>query len=557
MSAYSLAWIAVFLSATAFAQNTPKQQDSLKTGESVASFQGGVELVLVPVVVRDRQGKPVGNLTKDDFQLFDKKKQQTVVSFAAVGRAGTSAGKARNMKSPPAEASHTADTASVAESRAPARFVIYLFDDLDSRVPDLAHVRGMAIQHFDRELAPGDRAAIYTFSGRPALDFTSDRDKLEGALAKVRTRESFAHDETECPGVTYYLADLILNRDDPYAKKGLVRHTMACTPCDEVTAEMIVMAAAERRLHVDEPEHRVAFRTLRYAIRRLAQMPGERLIVLASSGFYAQTREALGEMAEILNLAAKDRVTISSLYARGVYSNEPDAADPRMPSQLWLKYRELSSLANKGVLTDLAEGTGGTMSTEFERVADAPEFCYVLGFAPVNLKQDGSFHAIKIRLANVREARIEARRGYYALKDEPEEQEARSAMDDALFSHNEVHEIPVILQTGYVKPKTGDPKVTVMAKTEFQSLHFAKAAARSHDSLVMVAALFNRDGRYLTGTTKTANLNLLEETLAKKDAGVTLRWDFPVKPGAYVIRLVVRETQGKEMSEFSRPVTIP
>jgi VWFA-related protein len=550
MSAYLHAWITVFLSATAFAQDTAQQQ-------SVASFRGGVELVLVPVVVRDRQGKAVANLTKDNFQLFDRKKQQTIASFAAVGHGNTSANNARNAKSPVAEASHTANASPAAESRAPARFVIYLFDDLDSRVPDMARVRGMAITHFHRELAAGDRAAIYTFSGRPTLEFTDDRDKIEGALAKLRTRESFSHDETECPGVTYYLADLILNRDDPYAKQGLVRHTSACTPCDPAIAEIIVMAAAERKLHIDEPEHRVAFRTLRHAIRRLAQMPGERLIVLASPGFYAQTREALGEMAEILNLAAKDRVTISSLYARGVYSNEPDASDPRMPSQLWLKYRELSSVANKGVLTDLAEGTGGTLSTEFDRVADAPEFSYVLGFAPVNLKQDGSFHVIKIRLANVRGTSIEARRGYYALKDEPEDQKARSAIDDALYSHSEVHEIPVILQTGYVKPKTGDPKVTVMAKTEFQSLHFAKTDARSQDSLVMVAALFNADGRYLTGTTKTANLNLLDETLAKKNAGITLRWDFPVKPGAHVIRLVVREAKGKEMSEFSRPVTIP
>jgi VWFA-related protein len=271
MSAYFPVWIAVFLGATAFAQNTTHSQGRAEVGGSVATFQSGVQLVLVPVVVRDRQGKAVGQLTRDDFQLFDRKKQQRIASFAAVGHAS---GSANNEKSPATEARPAASASLAAESPAPTRFVIYLFDDLNSRVPDMAHVRGMAIQHFHRELAPGDRAAIYTFSGRPALDFTSDRDKLEGALAKVRTRESFAHDETECPGLTYYLADLILNRDDPYAKKGLVQHTMACTPCDEVTAEMIVMAASERRLHVDEPEHRVAFRTLRYAIWRRCKASG-------------------------------------------------------------------------------------------------------------------------------------------------------------------------------------------------------------------------------------------------------------------------------------------
>ena len=53
--------------------------------ENQAPFQLKItsNLVVVRVVVRDAQNKPVENLKKEDFNLFDRGKKQSITQFAA------------------------------------------------------------------------------------------------------------------------------------------------------------------------------------------------------------------------------------------------------------------------------------------------------------------------------------------------------------------------------------------------------------------------------------------------------------------------------------------
>ena len=90
-------------------------QAALSTPDSPSTFRSDVSLVPVHVVVRDHQGHPIGNLSKDDFQVFDQDKLQVIQQFSAE-RTG---GPASNL------AGTAGSTASPED-----RFTVYLFDDL-------------------------------------------------------------------------------------------------------------------------------------------------------------------------------------------------------------------------------------------------------------------------------------------------------------------------------------------------------------------------------------------------------------------------------------------
>src|SRR3989442_11995549 len=62
----------------------PASGDSqeVSSRDTPTTFKVRVNLVLVRVVVRDSQGKVVSNLKKEDFQLYDNRKLQTISSFS-------------------------------------------------------------------------------------------------------------------------------------------------------------------------------------------------------------------------------------------------------------------------------------------------------------------------------------------------------------------------------------------------------------------------------------------------------------------------------------------
>jgi uncharacterized protein (DUF2141 family) len=257
--------------------------------------------------------------------------------------------------------------------------------------------------------------------------------------------------------------------------------------------------------------------------------------------------------------------------ARGLYNPDPivDASQRMLSlggSGAKRQYAIQSAQANEDVLAELADATGGTffhndndLAAGLKQVAAQPEFVYVLGFSPQNLKYDGAFHSLKVVVKTPRGLELQARRGYYAPKHviNPEEQ-AKEEIREALFSRDEMSDIPVNLNMQFFKSTDVNARLTVVARVDLKQLRFRKAEDRNLNTLTIVAAVFDRNGNFITGLQKIVDMKLKDQTVANLPAaGINIRNTFDLTPGTYAVRLVVRDSEGQTMAARNGTVQIP
>jgi VWFA-related protein len=584
------------------AQDTPSQtsfptaapeaeaaKDSLElaTHDEPTTFKVNVKLVLVRVVVRDAEGHAIGNLHKEDFEVLDKGKPQVITQFD-VEQPGALASKSRQNTANPPEMPAEEKTTSPSTIAMPERYIAYLFDDIHLEFGDLAHVREAAERQFAK-LRPTDRAAIFTTSGRTILDFTDDRGKLHDTLLRLQPNPINSNSYINmCPEISIYQADLIVNQRNPDARQVAIDQAMQCGPVGTGPGGQVmplgnpaalVDALAQGVLSAGQHESRVSLLSLKDVVKGVSQMPGQREIVLVSPGFLIPQLQS--DYDQIVDRALRSQVIINTLDGRGLYvvtpygdasHQSPAAPDAgnfgghiAAPSLNETQLAISAARAQSDLLITLAVDTGGSyfqnsndFDEGFRRVADTPEYSYVLAFTPQNLKLDGSYHTLKVVLKNPQKLTLQARRGYYAPLNaaDPNEQ-AKQEIEDETFSQEELHQLPVHLHTQFFKFSDDDAKLIVLAHVDVQHLHFRKAEGRNNNVLTCVSALFNRNGGFVQGMEKVVTMHLKDETLEHRlGSGITLKTSFDVKPGSYLVRLVVRDSEGQMMSAENGTVEI-
>ena len=547
------------------------QGEEVSTRDTPTTFKVRVNLVLVRVVVRDSRGKIVPNLRKEDFQLYDNRKVQTISSFS-VETPETRTASA--VASTAAEgSSSSADAAGGKAVVLPQRFVSMVFDDVHLSMEDAVFVRDSATRFFGA-LAASDRVSLNTTSGQLAQEFTDDHGKLAKALLGITPRPLTGAAFHDCPDVSYYQADLIVNKSEQQALEVATEDTIQCAFNGDYTmrapAKALAQAAADRMVAQGDSESLYAYRHLDDIVRRLASMPGQRVLVLVSPGFIPSTLQS--DVSEMVDRATRANIVINTIDARGLYTPDVsgDIANPPRDSVRTAgyksSYRVAAQLAQEDVLAQLADGTGGKffhnrndVDEAMREAGAAPAYTYLLGFSPQNLKIDGRFHSLKVALTGKEKFDIQARHGYFAPRTLTDAAEAtRLEMQEALFSQEEIHDLPVELQTQFFKKDEAQARLAVLTHFDVETIHFQKLLGRNNDQLTILTGIFDENGNFVTGLSKIVEMKLLDTTYTRLSrSGFTVKTSFDVKPGTYLVRLVVRDALGAQMAARNGAVVIP
>lgn len=550
-------------------------------------------LIEVPVVVRDSNGHAVGNLRAEDFRLFDNRKEQTITRFEV---------QKMSASAKPADPGDNVPPAPVVAGSLPTRFVAYLLDDINLVPEDVASGRSAALRQVSA-LSPATRAAVFSASGRVALDFTEDRDALKQALIRINSLSrvsTWLDPSLRCKPMTYYKAQLIVDGDpgamaDCLGSYDAVRgsnlaNAVPSMPEHEVSLlippppqppgaqnlpvmapdssntaiarQNMVRADAESVLLRGNRDLRSYLGVVSALIDKMSTMPGERLIVLLSPGTYVPRRfQDLQET--IIDKAIRAKVSVSGVDVRGVPVAFPMGGDPTTGRN---RYGIGEQNLKAGFMTDLAEGTGGVflrgnndLDLQLRRAAAAPEYVYVLAFSPPDLKPDGHPHAIQVRLRRSAGYTLQARASYRPpAKERSGPEDVSQEIEDALFSSQELTLLPMEVQTTPLK-NAAERLLDVRVRINGSGLRFRDENGRHRDTLIVIAALFDSNGEYLTSFRKDYVFGLDEKAIEKVAASVLeFRRQFGVKPGNYMVRVVARDAgNGATAAHSSRITVVP
>ena len=545
-------------------QETAGGEPAAQKSEPTFTLRVQENVVAVRVVVRDSKGRTIAGLRKDDFRVADNGKPQEIVSFA-VETAPEAVSPAQ-----PSGAMHPAAPGTEQSSAAPPplAYLAFYFDDLNSAFDSVVRSRE-ATAKFIASLPAGERIAIFSSSGTQSLDFTDDRQRLDEALSKLHPVKRL-NTEADCPQINDYLANQIVNLEDPDAYR-IVRDEAIndCQLDPRSVSDALLRMQAQAAYSVYVMQARADLENLDGVIERIALMPGERQVMFVSDGFIPL--EMRDRVERVVDHALRARVIVSALDGSGlaVHLRESDASRHYAPeadlTRIYRVYDENRESEATGTLAEIAEGTGGQffhndndLQEGLRRTLAPPEVSYALTFSPQKLKYNGAFHTVKVSLVSGRGLTVQARKGYFAPKgQESPELLVKEQIHDAVFSQESIQELPLTMNTEARKAPGVGEEISVQARLDVRNLPFQQRGERSLDEVTFTVALFDRNGKFISGSQQSRSLALTKTTLADLEkSGLSFQAHVPVKTGAYTVRVVVRESQGGEMAALSRPVEV-
>ncbi len=460
------------------------------------------------------------------------------------------------------------------------RYIALVFDDISMPAPDAVNSRRAAEQFVRESLSVQDLVGVFTTSALVIQNFTGDRDALIGALAKVQSHfRRPDYGPGTCPQIGVYQAYMILRSEgvhSPYLDLALDQIKVCPNAhCQGSGSNAVgcIEAQARETVALAEQYGLDSFGVIDDVIRALSKTSGQKIMLLASTGFWSQTLPQQRE--RVIDAALHAGVVINALDAKGLHMQGYFASSEGPPitmrgsdAMLQQEFNIRQSDMLDDPLAMLADATGGRffhnnndLGRGLREMAAVPEVSYVLGFSPDNPKPDGKFHELKVIVIGHKDYTVTTRKGYFVPLPEkhPERTAAgrRVELDHEVLAGGARNAIPVELDTEATSDNSGGGILKVSLKINIQRLPFARRNDRSVQRLILVTALFDTKNHFLKGVQGIMDLDLTDATLAQLSTrGLDAKLSLQAPPGTYRLRQVVQEEASGRLTALDRQVEI-
>jgi VWFA-related protein len=531
-------------------------------------------MVLVDVVVTDKQGKAITGLHPDDFVVEENGKVQKISTLTTPAENAPAAAP----ELPPGIYSNKPQYRS---SGAP--ITVMLLDALNTPFTDQAYARRQMLAFVKEQFKPSDRMSVFTLTGplNVLQDFTSDPQVLYTALAHYRPQTQQLSSFTK-PGisasegpatagstvVSLDASSLPPSDSSSSGSGGGLRGGGGGTSDALISSATAALQAFEGAQVAYAKDQRavLTLNALGSLARIMGGLPGRKNLIWVTGdlpfSFIPEDRVMTdAELAENLPSLDTRRVEEHSAgnYAatfRASHAEEIRETASRLASAQVAVYpvdaRGLSistDIDSQETMREMARETGGRayvnqneIKVGVERAFADESAAYTLGYYPENKKNDGKYRQIKVKVKRDG-VEIHNRRGYYAidptqLKGYNAQQEVTSALGDIVPS-------TMVSFTAQVKPPSANSvpgKIGVTYLVDASTLSAEDASGGKHLNVVFYATIYSPAGKIVANSSQkvdqTFDANVYQQIVQK---GLMLHLDVDPQPGQ--LRLAVQDAR--------------
>ena len=523
------------------------------------------ELVQTDVTVVDKQGRFVGGLKPEQFELRVDGRSQPLAFFEQVA-----AGSAQEEKQLAAARATHKDSAASSDSEANAgldrgRLIFFFVDDVHLAGDSMTRARALVSHFVEDKMTPADRVALVSTSGQ--IGFLQQLTDNKAVLREAIARLSYKYNpETSASGVPISEVDanLIANRGQRGLFAYLVEATMKEMQMGGLGAATLV---TNRVRQINAQSKLVEMQTLtrlESLIHSTAPLPGRKVVFFISDGFVMDNKRSSGRdvMQSLANEAARVGAVIYSLDTRSnTFGAGVDASRNEYPDfGSRTAGRSLAeSKTPQEPLETLADETGGrsylnsnVLDEAVSEALRASSAYYLLAWKPDTESQKAGKSRIDVAIKDRPNLRVRMRRHSFDFKPNQStvaskpnvaassntspEDELRAALG-ALYPHRDV---PVILSAGYLHTPDKAPALSIAMQIDAEMLSFDGPEGKQEAAVDVLGVALDDRGSFSSFKQKLRIPR--EATLSKAQRFVTWSQTLLVPPGLYQVRVAVRDS---------------